>query len=149
MWIGHNMIKKNTILKLFIANEQTKSMDEVTKVQLQIGGVVGDKYFGRENREVLLTSTYGYELAKTHNISMNYGTLGENILTDMNIKNLQLGDNLKIGEAILEVSMLCPVCTHLSVIKKELPKLIKDDRGIFLKVVKSGTITQNDEIELL
>ena len=67
----------------------------------------------------------------------------------MNIKNLQLGDKLKIGEAILEVSMLCPVCTHLSVIKKELPKLIKDDRGIFLKVVKSGTITQNDEIELL
>ena len=77
MWIGHNMIKKNTILKLFIANEQTKSMDEVTKVQLQIGGVVGDKYFGRENREVLLTSTYVYELAKTHNISMNYGTLGK------------------------------------------------------------------------
>lgn len=143
------MIQKNSVLKLFIANEQTKSMEEVNRFELQIGGVVGDKYFGRENREVLLTSTYGYELAKTHNISIDYGTLGENILTDMNIKNLQLGDKLQIGEAILEVSMLCPVCTHLSVIKKELPKLIKDDRGIFLKVVQSGTISQNDTLELL
>ncbi len=143
------MIEKNSVLKLFIANEQTKSMEEVNRFELQIGGVVGDKYFGRENREVLLTSTYGYELAKTHNITIDYGTLGENILTDMNIKSLQLGDKLKIGEAVLEVSMLCPVCTHLSIIKKELPKLIKDDRGIFLKVIQSGTISQNDTLELL
>jgi MOSC domain-containing protein YiiM len=143
------MIEKNSVLKLFIANEQTKSMEEVNRFELQIGGVVGDKYFGRENREVLLTSTDGYELAKTHNITIDYGTLGENILTDMNIKSLQLGDKLKIGEAVLEVSMLCPVCTHLSIIKKELPKLIKDDRGIFLKVIQSGTISQNDTLELL
>ncbi len=143
------MEKQNKILRLCLADEQTKQMIEKSTLQLEIGGVVGDKYFGRENREVLLTSTYGYELALSHDIPMEYGTLGENILTDMNIKNLQLGERLKVGEVIFEVSMLCPVCTHLSVIKKELPKLIKNDRGIFLKVINGGTITLEDKIELL
>ena len=140
------MIVKNKILKLFIANQETKQMDEVQTIKLVLGGVVGDKYFGRENREVLLTSLYGYELASQHNINMSYGTLGENILTDMNLKNLQLGDRLQIGETLLEISMLCPVCTHLSVIKPELPKLIKEDRGIFAKVIQGGEIFINDTI---
>lgn len=139
----------NKILKLFIANKETKQMDEKKELQLEIGGIIDDKYFGRENREILLTSVAGYELALKNNIPMVYGTLGENILTDMNIKTLQLGDKLKIADAILEVSMLCPVCTHLSVIKKELPNLIKEDRGIFLKVINGGEISLNDTIQLL
>lgn len=143
------MIEKNKILKLFIANKQIKQMDEVESLKLEIGGVIGDKYFGREDREVLISSISGYKLALENNISMNYGTLGENILTNMNLKNLQLGDRLKIGETLLEISMLCPVCNHLSAVKKELPKLIKDDRGIFAKVVKSGVISLNDSIELI
>ncbi len=143
------MNNKYKILRLNIADATSKEMVRKDSLQLEFGGVVGDKYFGRENREVLLTSTYGYELALEYNIPMEYGTLGENILTNMNIKELQLGDRIQIGEAILEVSMLCPVCTHLSVIKKELPKLIKDDRGIFIKVIKGGTITLDDTIELL
>ena len=143
------MIHTNKILKLFIANKETKKMDGVTHFQLTFGGVVGDKYFGREEREVLLTSLSGYELALQNGISMEYGTLGENILTDMNLKSLALGDKIKIGKAILEISMLCPVCNHLSAIKKELPKLIKEDRGIFAKVIQEGEITLNDTLELL
>lgn len=143
------MIHTNKILKLFIANKETKKMDEVTHFQLTFGGVVGDKYFGREEREVLLSSLSGYQLALQNGISMGYGTLGENILTDMNLKSLALGDKIKIGEAILQISMLCPVCNHLSVIKKELPKLIKEDRGIFAKVIQGGKISIDTTIELL
>jgi MOSC domain-containing protein YiiM len=144
-------MQKNThkILKLFIANKETKQMDEVTQFSLEFGGVIGDKYFGRENREVLLSSISGYELALSSGISMKYGTLGENILTNMNLKSLALGNKLQIGEVTLEISMLCPVCTHLSVIKKELPKLIKEDRGIFAKVIQGGKISIDDTIELL
>lgn len=147
--IGFNMIRKHKILKLFIATKETKQMNEVTHFQLEIGGVIGDKYFGREDREVLLSSLSGYELALQNGISIEYGTLGENILTDMNLKSLSLGDKIKIGEAILEISMLCPVCNHLSAIKQELPKLIKKDRGIFAKVINGGKITLNDTLELL
>ena len=143
------MINRNKILKLFIANKETKQMDAVTYFQLKFGGVVGDKYFGREDREVLLSSLSGYELAFSNGISIEYGTLGENILTDMNLKSLALGDHIKIGEAILEISMLCPVCNHLSVIKKELPQLIKKNRGIFAKVIQEGEVTLNDTLELL
>lgn len=77
---------------------------------------------------------------------MPFGTLGENILIDIDLKNLKIGDKLQIGETIIEISMLCPVCTHLSSIKKELPKLIKDDRGIFGKVIQSGIVKIGDKV---
>lgn len=134
------------ILKLYITNLETNKMEEVDSLKLKVGGIVGDKYFGRENREVLLTGLSGYEPASQNNITIEYGTLGENILCEINIKNLQLGEKFQIGDALLEVSMLCPVCTHLSSIKKELQKLIKDDRGIFLKVIQGGKITTSDKI---
>ena len=134
------------VLKLFIANSETKNMDEVMSSELILGGIVGDKYFGREDREILLTSLCGYELALANNISMPFGTLGENILIDIDLKNLKIGDRLKISETIIEISMLCPVCTHLSSIKKELPKLIKDDRGIFGKVIQSGIVKIGDKV---
>ena len=38
------------VLKLFIANSETRNMDEVMSSELILGGIVGDKYFGREDR---------------------------------------------------------------------------------------------------
>jgi MOSC domain-containing protein YiiM len=34
----------------------------------------------------------------------------------------------------------------LAIIDKSIPELLKDDRGIFAKVIKSGEIKQEDEV---
>ncbi len=143
------MNNSHQIIKLYKANKETKQMDPMESLELQLGGVIGDKYFGREDREVLISSITGYQLALEHGISMKYGTLGENILTNIQLSNLSIGDKLQIRDVTLEISMLCPVCTHLATIEKKLPKLIKNDRGIFAKVIQGGEITMNDTIKLL
>lgn len=134
------------ILKLYTSDNETKQPKKAKSLELTIGGIAGDKYFQREDREILITSTIGYELALKNGISMIHGTLGENILTDMNLNKFKIGDKFKIGEAIIQISMFCPICRHLSIIKKELPNLIKNDRGIFAKVIKCGEINIGDEI---
>jgi MOSC domain-containing protein YiiM len=80
---------------------------------------------------------------------MPFGSLGENILIDYNPYHLTAGDQLRIGEVLLEISQNCTMCDHLSKIDENLPTLLKDDRGIFAKVIKGGVIQPGDEITLL
>ena len=113
-------------------------------------GIIEDKYYDTNiNRSVLLTSEASYALASKHNITFPFGSLGENILMDYNPYHLIPGDQLRIGEVILEISQNCTMCDHLSKIDENLPTLLKNDRGIFAKVIEGGMIKKGNEITLL
>lgn len=88
--IGFNICKHKTF-KLFIATKETKQMNEVTHFQLK-QVVIGDKYFGREDREVLLSSLSGYELALQNGI-IEYGTLGIGSLSMNRLDGSTVGRN--------------------------------------------------------
>jgi len=80
---------------------------------------------------------------------MPFGYLGENILIDYNPYSLAIGTRVKIGNTVLEISQNCTICNHLSVIDKRIPSLLKNDRGIFAKVVEDGEIKIDDSIYIL
>ena len=68
---------------------------------------------------------------------------------DYNPHNLSMGSKIKIGSVILEITQDCTICEHLSVIDIKLPRLLKNDRGVFAKVLKAGIIESNDSIYLI
>ncbi len=108
------------------------------------------KYYDKNiQRSVLITSKASYDLANKNNIQLPFGSLGENILITYNPYHLSSGDTLRIGDVVLEISQNCTMCDHLSKIDKDLPTLLKDDRGIFARVIESGVIKKEDEIYLL
>lgn len=124
-----------------------KSKVETTQITVDKKGVVGDKYHDKEvNRSLLIASQDSYNLAYKHNIDINNGALGENILIDYNPYSLPIGTKLKIGEVILEITQHCTICNSLSKVDKNLPSLLKNDRGIFAKVIKSGYIKIDDKV---
>jgi len=138
------------VLELFISQKGNQNRISKSIIELDINGVFDDKFYAKEKeRSVLLTSIESYGLAVSNNIHMPYGSLGENILIDYNPYNLPMGTRLQIGEVILEVTQNCTICNHLSTIDDKLPKLLKDDRGIFVKVVEIGFIEKGDKIYLL
>lgn len=139
------------ILTLFISKAGTKGRIKQDKLQLDEKGIIEDKYYNRNiNRSILLTSSESYDLAKKRGISMPFGSLGENLLIDYNPYHLPSGSKLRIGnEVILEICQYCTMCEHLSIIDEQLPTLLKNDRGIFVKVVNGGTIHLADKIYLL
>ncbi|MEK6658059.1 MAG: MOSC domain-containing protein [Campylobacterota bacterium] len=142
--------KVGQILKLFISTAQSSQRVEKSAIVLDELGVIGDKFYNKDNaRSILLTSTDSYDLIKNYDIDMPHGYLGENLLMDYNPYALAIGTRLKIGDTILEISQNCTICNHLSVIDKRIPKLLKDDRGIFAKAIQGGEISVGDDIYLL
>lgn len=142
-------MKNGKILKLFTTNKETKIQSEIEKLKLQIGGIPNDKSFEKTDREILITSVQSYLFMENLGIDVSFGTLGENILIDAKPYDLEIGTQLKCGATILEISMQCPVCSHLSELKSTLPKLIKNERGIFAKVIDGGDIKVGDDIVVI
>jgi len=112
-------------------------------------GIVNDKHYDTKiERSVLITSLDSYTLVKKHGIDAAYGVLGENLLINYNPYHLSSGDRLQIGNVILEISQHCTLCKSLTNVDSKLPKLLKNDRGIFAKVIESGSIKAGDDIYL-
>ena len=138
------------VISLFISVEGSSTRVEKESFELDPKGIIEDKFYNKNIlRSVLLTSEESYELAKEHHIQMPFGSLGENILIDYNPYHLNGGDQLRIGEVLLQISQNCTICDHLSSIDEKLPTLLKDDRGIFAKVIEGGMIKKGDEVYLL
>ena len=142
------MTKVGNIYSLFYTpnNEQTPTK----KLLLDEKGVLKDKHYDKDiDRSVLLTSLDSYINATNHNIDIAYGALGENILMDYNPYLLSEGTRIQIGSVILEVSQHGTFCKGLSKINAKLPKVLKDGRGIFTKVIKAGSMMEDDDVYLL
>ncbi len=142
--------KVGKVLSLFITVQNSSGPAQRDVITVDEKGILDDKHYDTDiQRSVLLTSTQSYTLAKKHGIEMPYSSLGENLLIDYNPYGLSAGTRLRIGNSVLEISQPCTLCNHLSKVDSKLPKLLKNDRGIFAKVVKEGTIKVGDTICLL
>ena len=140
------------VLELFITqdNAQKKRL-KVDKIFLDEFGIHDDKFYNKNlMRSVLLTSYESYTLVQNNNMHIDTGSLGENILIDINPYHLTAGNKIKIGETLLEITQNCTLCKGLSSVDPKLPKLLKDDRGIFSKVIKGkNEIKVGDKVEIL
>jgi len=136
------------VLEMFISTSNGRLNKK--KLSLDVKGVLEDKYYNKDvQRSVLLATTESYELALSHGIKAEYSALGENILMDYNPYHLEEGQQLQIGDLILEISQHCTLCQSFAKIDAKLPEILKNDRGVFAKVVREGSIHQGDNIYLL
>jgi len=143
-----SLLEVGKILELFYSTHDGRvNTDELA---LDDKGVVEDKYYNKDiERSVLITSKESYKLAAEYGIDAQYSALGENILIDYNPYHLTPGAKLVIGDLILEISQNCTLCKSLAKVDAKLPKLLKNDRGIFAKVIGEGTLRKGDNIYLL
>ena len=49
----------------------------------------------------------------------------------------------------MQISQNCTLCRSLSKIDSKLPKILKNDRGIFAFVLEAGEIKENDEVIII
>jgi MOSC domain-containing protein YiiM len=77
------------------------------------------------------------------------GRARENITTrGIKLASLALGLQLRIGEALLEVTKWCTPCHQMDEIREGLQEAIRGRRGILCRVVESGRIRCGDRIDL-
>ena len=147
-------MKKNIqgkVLKLFITKDDpNKTRIQTTTIDADKDGILNDKFYKKnDQRAILITSIQSYEMAINNGIDLLEGVLGENILIDINPYHLRAGETLNIGNAMLQITQNCTLCKGLTTINSKLPKLLKNDRGIFAKIINgSVTIKVGDSVNL-
>ncbi len=136
------------VLKLFITKNDTNKTRVIREqINADENGIIHDKFYNKNNlRAILITSTQSYDMAFNENINLPEGTLGENILIDINPYHLCAGERLTIGNTTLEITQNCTLCKGLTTINSKLPKLLKNDRGIFAKVISGSTTIKIGDI---
>ena len=144
------MQTKGKVLRLYISTGIAENPRiEVDSLQVDQNGVKDDKFYAKDpNRAILISCVQSYELARENGIDIKEGILGENIYIDVDPYSLLPGDIIEIGECRFEVTQNCTLCKGLSQINSKLPKLLKDDRGIFVKALQSGTVSLTDAVTL-
>ena len=140
------------VIELFITHSDTnKTRESVSSISVDALGIIGDKFYNKNQmRSILLTSTESYELSRKNNIDIKIGSLGENILIDINPYRMLAGEKIRIGNTELEITQNCTLCKGLSSVNSKLPKLLQNDRGIFAKVISGNSeIHLGDKVEIL
>jgi MOSC domain-containing protein YiiM len=78
------------------------------------------------------------------------GRVKENITTcGIKLDRLHLGQRLRVGEALLEVTSECEVCHLMDAIRQGLQEDMRGRRGVLCRVVEAGRIRHGDQIEIV
>ncbi len=95
------------------------------------------------SRQVLLVDRETLEA-----MDLRPGVIRENITTDgINVNSLAVGQELRVGEALLKVSAICHPCDQLEKIRPGLRQEMRGRRGMLCRVVQGGVVRRGDTIE--
>jgi MOSC domain-containing protein YiiM len=135
------------VLHLFQAlahGQPVREFDEVSAVENK---GLNDCIHGRRgsSRQILLMD---FETLEFFGISP--GRVKENITTrGIKLDALSMGQRMRAGKALLEVTKECEPCHQMDAIRQGLQEAMRGRRGILCRVVQSGRIRRGDQIEIV
>lgn len=114
-------------------------------------GIVGDAHAGNWHRQVSLLAAESVEkVQKALDFPLKSGDFAENILTEgIELFTLPIGTKLQIGEALGEVTQIGKECHQGCAIRELAGDCVMPREGIFVKVLKEGTVKAGDEIKVI
>jgi MOSC domain-containing protein YiiM len=133
------------VQKLFRSPKKHLTMEELSEARmLADAGFEGCAHAQPGGkRQVLLVDRETVEA-----MDLRPGMLRENVTTDgLNVNSLPIGQQLRIGQARLEVSAVCTPCDQMERIRPGLRKELWGRRGMLCRVLDGGIIRPGDSIE--
>jgi MOSC domain-containing protein YiiM len=135
------------VVHLFQSVAQGEPVREYEEVYALENKGFKDCLHGRSDssRQVLLM-----DIETLEEFSIPAGSVKENITTSgIELSGLLLGQHLRAGEALLEITKPCTPCHQMDEIRAGLQDALRGRRGILCRVVESGKIRRGDRIELM
>ena len=114
-------------------------------------GLVGDAHAGKWHRQVSLLAKEQIEAFKERGEAViDDGAFGENlVVSGLDLARQPVGTRLSCGEAILEVTQIGKECHQGCQIRQVMGDCIMPREGIFTRVLRGGTVTAGDTIDIL
>jgi MOSC domain-containing protein YiiM len=131
---------------LFVSPERgsgrSESRERVTAIAGH--GLEGCAHANPPRRDVLLASREHLEA-----VGVEPGAVRENITVDgADVQSWPVGQRVKVGEAVVEITMICEPCHRMDELRSGLRAEIDGKRGMLARVVEGGEIALGDSIEL-
>ena len=136
---------KGTVRALFIKREKGGKSVSMQTVYAIDGGFDGDHHTGSsKRRQILLMS--GDVL---NELKVEPGSIYENVVVDgIDVMALQEGQQLRLGEAVVDVTIPCEPCIQMDRVRPGLQDALEARRGMFVKVVLPGVVRVGDLVEV-
>lgn len=114
-------------------------------------GIVGDAHAGDWHRQVSLLAMESIEKMRQMGLNVGPGDFAENLTTEgIDLVSLPVGTKLQIGpEAIAEVTQIGKECHTRCAIYYQAGDCVMPKEGIFVAIVKGGTVSVGDTIEVI
>ncbi len=134
------------VLHLFRCLAHREPMREFDEVSAIENKGFKDCLHGRagSSRQVLLL-----DLETLEEFGIEPGRARENITTrGIALGTLSLGQRLRAGEVLLQVTQPCTPCNQIDEIREGLQEALRGRRGVLCRVIEPGRIRRGDRIEL-
>lgn len=113
-------------------------------------GIKGDAHAGPWHRQISLLAKESIIKMVKKGLDVGVGDFAENLTTEgIDLVNLPIGTKLKVGEILLEVTQIGKKCHSKCAIFELAGDCIMPKEGIFTRVLKGGTVSVGDDIEVI
>ena len=110
-------------------------------------GIEGDAHAGFMHRQVSLIAVEDIRTMMEKLPDLVPGSFAENLTTEgFDLSALKIGDRLKVGETILEVSQIGKECHTKCEVFRKTGDCIMPQKGIFTRVIKGGRVKRGDTV---
>ena len=139
------------ILALCISEKKGTLKTEINEANfIEDFGIENDAHAGKWHRQVSLLEFNKIDEFRKKGANVDFGAFGENIVLEgIELHTLPIGQLLKIGDVLLEVTQIGKKCHDKCQIYYQVGECIMPKNGIFTKVLKGGKVKVGDECSLV
>ena len=112
-------------------------------------GIEGDAHAGDWHRQVSLLSFDKIEAVRARGAEVGDGAFGENLVVEgIDFRSLPVGTVLECNGVVLEMTQIGKECHSHCEIFKKMGECIMPTEGVFARVIRGGTISEGDRMEV-
>lgn len=131
-------------------NKETQKHEVSLANFIENFGIEGDAHAGKYHRQISFLAKEDIDEFNKKGADVANGAFGENMIIEgINLKDLHVGDLLKCGDVIFEISQKGKACHDHCAIFYKMGECIMPKLGTFAKVVSGGIIKKGDEINVI
>jgi hypothetical protein len=148
---GEMFLVKGRVISINISDKKGIRKKPVNEAEIVTDfGIKGDAHASRKwHRQISLLALESIAKMQDRGCNVKPGDFAENITTEgINLVGLPIGTPMNIGNVSVEVSQIGKECHTKCSIYNQAGDCIMPKEGIFVKVIKGGTIKQGDSIEV-
>jgi len=139
------------VLAVCISEKKGERKKPVCEVSIRENhGIVGDAHAGDWHRQISLLAMESINKMRDKGLDVTTGDFAENITTEgIELPSLPIGTRLAIGETLTEVTQIGKECHTRCAIYHQAGDCVMPREGIFVKVLRGGTVRCDDRIDIV